>query len=203
MKSKMIFDVELDVTTGRILRQVPVELLDPDSLEVLRHYPHYMRLLVENAWELPVLTGRLPKSPDADSVAEDRGMYSLWAMLLFRPWRSVVDDILQPAGLCDADTTGMELPEAWQRLTTEYDRWYEGLRMAAEPFYKWKGTSMERPAYNDDLWWACHIFPKLRNLHGVCRRKPSADTLEPDEVFGLPVESAPVQVDPHNKTHTH
>ena len=54
-------------------------------------YAYYAQLRTHAAWRVPLLQGRCPKIPDESATAAERGMYGLFIMLLFRPFRLVED----------------------------------------------------------------------------------------------------------------
>ena len=49
---------------------------------------HYVEIRTQEPWRVPLIYGRFPKRPQPDSEPSARGEYALFAMLLFRPWRS-------------------------------------------------------------------------------------------------------------------
>ena len=66
----------------------PLPLLTPGG-ECIHGYDYYLRLRLRDAWRVPVLLGKLPRTPDENSPVSDKGIFALHAMLLFRPHRSI------------------------------------------------------------------------------------------------------------------
>ena len=66
----------------------PLPLLTPGG-ECIHGYDYYLRLRLRDAWRVPVLLGKLPRTPDENSPVSDKGIFALCAMLLFRPHRSI------------------------------------------------------------------------------------------------------------------
>ena len=59
-------------------------------------YEHYVRPRTDTAWAIPELQGYLPPCPDETSDLQTKAMFSLFCLLLFKPWRQL-DDLLRDA----------------------------------------------------------------------------------------------------------
>ena len=107
--------------------------------ESLLRYDHYRVGRLHVPWRVPVLLGKMPAVPQRDAPAEDRGLFALFLMLLFRPWRSLdvaLRDWLRahlrpsvPMGHFTAD-------EVWLSVYAEYVRWRrDDVEVRAQPYF--------------------------------------------------------------------
>jgi len=63
----------------------------------LYKYSFYCTLRTHSCWRVPMLFGKAPRRPGEGAPAEEKGMYALFMMILFRPHRSLhqfVNEIL-------------------------------------------------------------------------------------------------------------
>ena len=140
-------------------------------------YDHYREARLEVPWRVPVLHGKLPSCPQADSTAEQRGKYALFLMLLFRPWRdkgtalqSWLQDHLPVLRGTDAHTSDA----VWLAIYAEYMRWRrDDLSLRAQPFFRRDGIARAEPTYDTEEWWACAIYSRLNNMELFLSRKRS------------------------------
>ncbi len=79
-----------------------------DKAAVYR-YDHYRRLRVREAWYIPELLGRFPSAPDANTTLKQNAEFAMFAMLLFRPWRSL-KGLLQSASSTFATSSCKDPP---------------------------------------------------------------------------------------------
>ena len=70
-------------------------LMDDETGEPLVHAPFFCHVRDAKPWYVPVVYGHRPHTPDAHSTPRDRGLYGLWTLLLFYPWRNVQRDLLE------------------------------------------------------------------------------------------------------------
>jgi hypothetical protein len=106
---------------GPIVSKIfPGQPLRDANKQPLREYFYHIRLLATSAWRVPVLYGRLPRTPAADEHSYERGIYGLFMMLLFRPHRQVGD--LAHVVLQTQPSPRSE-DEAWNAIHTECVRW--------------------------------------------------------------------------------
>ena len=85
-------------------------------------YDYYVRLRVDKPWYVPLLSGQLPRIPDATSTAKERGTFALRMMVLFRAHRdqeSFVEEIFR-----GTIVSGTE-DGVWDFVYKEYLRWKE------------------------------------------------------------------------------
>ena len=52
-------------------------------------YDNYVHLRTDTPWRVPILYGKRPKLPDATATEQEKGLYALFLMLLFRPHTSI------------------------------------------------------------------------------------------------------------------
>ena len=108
---------------GTVLRSrhFPDEVLHSGaSTHVLVQADLYCRVQTGQAWCVPVILGRFPKTPTDVSTHEEKGRFALFMMLLFKPWRRLKKDIL--SCLFKQDSVADTNP--WQLLYAEYERWF-------------------------------------------------------------------------------
>ena len=101
-------------------KQYPgLPLRDPDTGEGIPAYAYYVRLRTYESWRVPVLYGRFPKSvANADNDSE-RGIFALFVLILFRPYRQITDlfEAIRPEL-----ERALTAEAAWGRLFAEYKR---------------------------------------------------------------------------------
>ncbi len=122
-------------------------------------------------------------------------------MLLFRPYRSCETEVLDEArknivkgSLSDADAH-------WMALYESYLTWRSDIEAVAKPLST-KGCSAalapgppmlvaasdsSGPSSSTSTWWACAIFPKLRNFDLVVAKHTARSSSVPTTVYGVPV----------------
>ena len=166
-------------------------LLDPLTGKEILRYDHFRELLLDRAWRVPVLLGKLPQSPATDASAEQKGTYAMFMMLLFRPWRSPSSAVaawLLSQQICPRDQA-QNADVVWSAMYAEFLRWrQDDIHRIAEPYFQRTGQSLATPAYDSESWWACMIYLRLSNLELVTSRKKSVKHSSPTEIFGVPVE---------------
>ena len=126
-------------------------------------------------------------SCNKESDVEEHGIYALFVMLLFRPWRGQqVPDFLERA-LCHG--SGMPITVAWQRLATEYRRWRrDEIDAVAQPYLDRASPVDRQPPFDSREWWACMTALRLRNLDISLRQGPvDAPGAVPSDLSLLPV----------------
>jgi len=171
-------------------RGVPV--LDRYTGKPLLRYDDYRALLLQKAWRIPILLGKLVPCPKTESNAQEKGMYGLLLMLLFRPWRSpegVLKEWLEKSKKLELPRAPYASDVVWLSLYREYLRWRrDDIRVVAHPYFQRTGPSKPQPAYNSKEWWACMIFLRLSNLELVLSRKKSVKHSMPTDIDGVPIE---------------
>ena len=75
---------------SKVFPELP--LLNASHQPVFR-YGYYVQFRTEKTWKVPMLHARMPRVPDSQSTAAEKGDYALFLIILFRPHR----DILQIA----------------------------------------------------------------------------------------------------------
>ena len=99
--------------------------MDDVSGEPLVHAPFYCHVRDNVSWRVPILYGHRPHTPDAHSTSRDRGLYGLWMLLLFYPWRNVERDLL---GLCWQEYLTDSQPDIWQAIYLFFDNWLHTIK---------------------------------------------------------------------------
>ena len=94
-------------------------LLDADD-KPLHTYKYYVHLRTHTAWRVPVIHGRCPHVPDDAASAKEKGIYSLFLMLLFRPHRRIEDLVSSLLG--NVDLQGNE-DTAWTQIHEGFLYW--------------------------------------------------------------------------------
>ena len=96
---------------------------------------HYREIRYDEPWRVPQLYAHFPKTPTADSSAEARGRYGLFAMILLRPWRApahaLTDWLCEPIHLNGRPYDAACL---WQELYEEFQRWQSSLRETLQAY---------------------------------------------------------------------
>ena len=113
----------------------------------IMHMPdHYRVIRTDTVWEIPLLCGKAPILPKEDDSAETKGKYALYAMMLLRPWRSMITalaDWIGPSSSNGALSHGGDVASSvWHALHAEYQRWSADLAVRAAPFL----------SKDNDLW---------------------------------------------------
>ena len=158
-----------------------VVLRDPASGTPLMRYDHYRRVLLDEPWSIPELVGSWPPFPTDDADGRARGHFSLFAFLLFRPWRSLEQALhvwLRPV---HGDATKLRPDQLWQGLADAYALWkdqLQSIRVAAQT---------DPPAPASGTWWDCLTYEKLRNFELAARRQPSRKDRVPTDASGAPL----------------
>jgi len=122
-----------------------------------------------------MLHARMPRVPDSQSTAAEKGDYALFLTLLFRTHR----DILQIASpYKHVDPTAKKFSKkaateaTWLAIYEEFLRWRSvEIDAVAAPFLnKTQASPLPEPRLCSDrdgparrTWWACLIAEKLRN----------------------------------------
>ena len=166
-----------------------VQLRDPSTGEVLVESGYYVQLRTQVCWKVPVLYGRIPAGVASDSCPSDKGLYALFVMLLFRPFRNVVD--LFPVRETHTDA---ELPDsAWMALFTEYQRWRDvEVDSVAQPYLNRSAAHpMGTPEFGSKDWWACMVALRLRNLELTMTKHGGAEFQQPSDCSHLPSTVGP------------
>ena len=161
-------------------------LLD-GSHQQIHKYSHYVQLMTDTNWKVPILHTRLPRVPDATATPSEQGNYALCLMLLFRAHREFRHII---------PTSKPSTPEeAWIAVYNEFLRWrtHEIDAVAAAYFRKDKSQNMLEPmltASSDDparkAWWACMISEKLRNYDTAKGKHHNEASATPHDLDVLP-----------------
>ena len=159
-------------------------LLDVDD-KPLHKYEYYVHLRTHTAWRVPVLHGRCPSVPDDAASAKEKGVYSLFLMLLFRPHRRIED--LVSSLLCNVDLKGSE-DTAWTQIH--------------EAFLHWRNTEIEevkdqmssRTIVEEDPQGAGdlrddYVSPGVRRAQGAAT-SPPIQNASPESVVGNPRPAA-------------
>jgi hypothetical protein len=139
-------------------------------------YDHYRVLRTSKPWRIPILFGKMPSKPHADSTLVEKFNYAAFMMYLFRPWRRPVEDMAKwasPAQSSDAD-------EMHESIYTEYTRWFA---------YSGAVSRADWPGYNTAEWWACMVYPRLLNFELILSRRvemKGVKPFQPDSIDGFP-----------------
>ena len=142
-------------------------------MQPIHRYDYYVHLLVDKPWRVPVLYGRLPRTPDESSTNSEKCCYGLFLMLLFRSHRSVEQLLNWSVGPTSVYPSPIgTIDEAWQNIYTEFQRWKtEDVDRIALPYFKRnENCERPRPLFDSLDWWACMISEKLRN-YDMSQRK--------------------------------
>ena len=165
-------------------RAVPeLELLTEDGDSICR-YGYYLWLRTHEAWRVPIVHGRVPRVPEASATAYEKGLYALFAMMLFRPHRSLSDllDLAFGSGTLQASMDG-----AWEALYVEYCRWRQTIDRTAAPYFdRHASVRLPRPLFDTPEWWSCMISERLQNFELATRRHGSDITAPPEDLSYMP-----------------
>ena len=163
---------------------VPELCLVYSSWQPLSEYEFYVHLLTESAWHVPIICGKLPRVPDADAAAYEKGMYGLWLMLLFRPHRRV--DGLIGFVIGKNDVRGSD-DDVWDAVSKEFRRWRrEDIDHVAAPYFEKTSTSRgTSPRFDSPEWWACLISERLRNYDATMANHIDESLGQPQNVLDL------------------
>ena len=140
--------------TSKHIPELP--LLDAHG-KPLHGYDFYVHLRTREPWRIPLLFGRLPRSPDASSENSDKGQYAFLMMLLFRAHRET-SDIVQAVFSHDAapfNTSSTDMNERWRLLFQEFERWRsEEIDSVAAPYFqRHRSETLITPVFNSRDWW--------------------------------------------------
>ena len=163
----------------------------------LHRYAYYVKLLTTSPWRVPVLYGRMPRTPTETSTAYERGVYGLFLMMLFRPHR-VVEDLSK--FVYDNKQAPANEDEAWDMVYQEFERWRQGVDAQAAEARAFEIDDEARsrvqphietllasePEFNSPHWWSCMISDKLRNYDTGMSKHGTDMSSMPTDVDDLP-----------------
>ena len=161
--------------------------------DILR-YDHFRTLRASKAWRVPLLLGKSPSCPQKDSTAQEKGMYALYMMMLFRPWRRPSAALRTWLGDLQAESAH-ERPSAdqvWTKLFEEFLQWRQHIKEVAAPYFRryWPqdAPGLDRPPHDTSEYWACMVYLRLSNLELTLSRKKSVKGTAPSHFDGLPFQ---------------
>ena len=134
---------------------------------ILHKANYYYRLRTKKAWRVPVVHGTKPQLPTTESNALEKGQYALWMLLLFKPWRDVIEDILKP--VWEEGDTSTEV-NAWEKLYTYYVNWQTNVGHIAKKAEQNYGETGEKIIWDTEEYWAIKNYPVLRNYADSLRK---------------------------------
>ena len=108
---------------SKVFPELP--LLDASHQPIFK-YGYYIQLRTEKTWRVPTLHTKLPRVPDLEATPEEKGIYALFLMFVFRPHRDILQ-IARPykAALASPHKISKEKREeaAWTAVYDEFQRW--------------------------------------------------------------------------------
>ena len=111
---------------------------------------HYREIRFFEPWRVPLLLGRFPTTPHAESLPRDRGLYALFVMMLLRPWRCFDAALVEWIGDAHTFRTSAE-DDVWEALYDSYTRWRDMLSARAAPYFSMDPvTWTPAPSYDTD-----------------------------------------------------
>ena len=138
-------------------------------------------------WKVPVLHGRLPAPPKADSDAETKGTYALFCMVLLRPWRDIFLAIQSWIG-APSQFRNHSRDCMWIALYDAYVKWRSELFTSAAPYFSGDSrTWLPAPSFCSDHWWVCVVHRIVESMDMALAHPAQNSTKKPD-VQGLPLE---------------
>lgn len=128
-------------------------LLNHDGTPKLRA-DHYVRVLTQEPWYVPVVFAQYTQTPKDDAPIEQKGRYALNAMILFRPWRdplrALSDWISEPDRY-----VGVPADRIWGCLHESFLDWSDHLQTLAAPHVsRNKDIWQPAPRYDTEVWRA-------------------------------------------------
>ena len=148
-------------------------------------YDHYRMLRLSTPWRIPILFGKMPSKPHADSTLEEKFNYAAFMLFLFRPWRRPAKDMATWAPRPPNSVTD----DMHAGIYAEYIRWSAHVEDQAKPYYTGAFTRDSWPSYNTADWWACMVYPRLLNFDLILSRRvemKGAKPFQPDSIDGFP-----------------
>ena len=171
-------DVHCKPTPVKSRRTPEWPLRDPSTGECIYDHDYYVRLRTLSAWRVPILYGRLPKGLSSADTAEERGVFAMFLMVLFRPHR-VFEALFGSVARCRG---GGSMDAAWERLFAEYVRWRkEEIDEVAATYLDRSGVGVPPPAFGTTTWWACMTALRLRNMDLVLAKHVGGEFDAPKE----------------------
>jgi hypothetical protein len=104
---------------------------------------HYREIRLGEPWRVPLLFGKFPTAPDAESSVLEEGHYAMFAMMLLRPWRTAKDALAEWIG-ASAHFRGRAEGGIWQSLYDCYTTWKERPENRVAPFYSMDAAVLEK-----------------------------------------------------------
>ena len=114
---------------------------------------HRIALLTDKAWRVPILEGALIPAFEEKPVE-----HALLTMVLFKPWRSIANDLLD-TGVTD------------EELLDKYNQWRDSVTSQAEEAH----AAAKLPEPNARAWWAILVHRRLQNLDALTIKLPDED----------------------------
>ena len=137
---------------------------DSDKKPVVKA-SYYVCIILEDPWRVPVVYGHRPFTPNEHSTSREKGLYGLWMLLLFKPWRRLREDILLP---CWPDNSQDVACDPWEAIYRYYVSWAEALeteaRKTKETYADLSCVSPEPLKWNSNAYWSVMIAPVLHNM---------------------------------------
>ena len=139
-------------------------------------------------WKIPLLFGKLPAPPKADSDADAKGRYALFAMLLLRPWRQQYIAIQSWIG-APSHLQNLSQDSMWLALHDAYRNWRSELSKSAAPYFsRDPKTWLPAPHFGTQEWWNCRVYTIVENMD-LAFAHPGDKASKIPDVQGLPLES--------------
>ena len=156
-------------------------LLDPESGSPYVISENRCRVVTDKPWRVPIVYGHKPCTPHAQSTSRDKGLYALWMLLLFKPWRDLDVDLL---AVCDpfCAKNGF-ISDPWQALYDSFEAWARGLASTArdtrQAYARTDTDAAAAVPWNSVEYWAVITAPVLDNMRLSLTRKQDTKTLTP------------------------
>ena len=145
-------------------------LIDAPTEKPLVTAPYYCGVREDEAWPVPIVYGKEPRTPNDDSTSCERGTYALWMLLLFHPWRDVERDVL--AACFDEPNLEAAGQDHWLAIELYYQNWYEKLSETNSRIrlnYRLNGGNL--PTWQEEDYWAVRSIPVMTSMQQSFMRK--------------------------------
>ena len=149
--------------------------------------PYYCGVRVGQVWCVPIILGRYPKTPSAESTVEDKGRFALFMLLLFKPWRDLKKDLF----CCLPRDPERCEQNPWQLLYDLFQKWYaqqEEFDRTLRIQYAAQGSGNESTSllmedgnvsWRTPQYWAARSVPIMQTMHKSFSRPQDSTSASP------------------------
>ena len=151
-------------------------LMNDETGEPLVHAPFFCHVRDAEPWYVPVVYGHRPHTPDAHSTPRDRGLYGLWMLLLFYPWRNVQRDLLE---FCWQKFLTDTQPDPWEAIYLFFEKWLQTINEISVNVKAHYAVGGSVPEWTSKRFWATKCAPVIHSMSVTLARKNNREAFAP------------------------